>query len=312
MSNVSKISPVAVLEADQSAKMTSSRSFWLDAIVYFLRDKLSLFALSLLVMLTLVCVLAPSFIENQLNVDVERTNTRERFFQPMTDGHLLGTDEYGRDQLIRLLYGGRISLAIAYSASFMIIAIGVTLGLISGYYGGWIDDGITWVVNTLSSMPPLFILLIVSALWSPSAPILVIILALLGWFGTCRLVRGEVLSLKERDYILAAKALGASDGRLIFVHIFPNVLSLVIVTGSIIAGNLILLESGLSYLGLGVQPPTPTWGNMLTDARNFLVTGIHLIVFPGILIMITVLCFYLIGDGLRDALDPRRKYEEKK
>jgi peptide/nickel transport system permease protein len=164
------------------------------------------------------------------------------------------------------------------------------------------------VINTLSSMPPLFILLIVSALWSPSPQILVIILALLGWFGTCRLVRGEVLSIKERDYVLAARALGASNTRLLFIHIFPNVLSLVIVTGTIIAGNLILLESGLSYLGLGVQPPTPTWGNMLTDARNFLVTGVHLIVWPGMLIMLTVLCFYLVGDGLRDALDPRRKH----
>lgn len=312
MDSATKTAPVAQLDAGKETKLMHSRSFWLDALLYFLRDKLSLFALTILGLLTLVCVLAPPYVENQLGVDVERTNTRERFFAPLTQGHLLGTDEYGRDQLIRLLYGGRISLAIAYSASFMIIAIGVLLGLISGYYGGWIDDVITWAVNTLSSMPPLFILLVVSALWSPSAPVLVVILALLGWFGTCRLVRGEVLSLKERDYILAAKAVGASDLRLIFIHILPNVLSLVIVTGSIIAGNLILLESGLSYLGLGVQPPTPTWGNMLTDARNFLVTGIHLIVFPGVLIMVTVLCFYLIGDGLRDALDPRRKYGEKK
>jgi peptide/nickel transport system permease protein len=289
-----------------------SRSFWIDAIVYLLRDRLSIAAISILTLLTLICIIGPPFVENQLGVDVTRIRVGDRFISPMAEGHLLGTDEYGRDQLIRLLYGGRISLAIAYSASFMIIFIGVTSGLISGFYGGIPDDIITWIVNTLSSMPPLFILLIVSALWSPSPEILVIILALLGWFGTCRLVRGEVLSLKERDYILAAKALGASDFRLIFIHIFPNVLSLVIVTGSIIAGNLILLESGLSYLGLGVQPPTPTWGNMLTDARNFLVTGVHLIIWPGVLIMITVLCFYLIGDGLRDALDPRRKYGASK
>jgi peptide/nickel transport system permease protein len=298
-------SRVAVLDKDAKPY---SRSFWWDAVLYLLRDKLSITAISLLALMTLICVAAPPYVENQLGVDVTRIRVTERFFPPMTEGHLLGTDEYGRDQLIRLLYGGRISLAIAYSASLMIISIGVVLGLISGFYGGLVDDIINWMVNTLSSMPPLFILLIVSALWSPSPEILIVILALLGWFGTCRLVRGEVLSLKERDYILAAKALGASDFRLIFVHIFPNVLSLVIVTGTIIAGNLILLESGLSYLGLGVQPPTPTWGNMLTDARNFLVTGVHLIVWPGVLIMITVLCFYLLGDGLRDALDPRRKY----
>jgi peptide/nickel transport system permease protein len=305
MENVSAASKVAILNDDS---MQFSRSFWLDAILYLIRDKLSLVAIGTLILLTLICLVGPYYVENRLGVDVTRTRVGDRFMAPLTEGHLLGADELGRDQLIRLLYGGRISLAIAYSASFMIISIGVSLGLISGFYGGIVDDIITWLVNTLSSMPPLFILLIVSALWSPSPQILVVILALLGWFGTCRLVRGEVLSLKERDYILAAKALGASNFRLIFIHIFPNVLSLVIVTGSIIAGNLILLESGLSYLGLGVQPPTPTWGNMLTDARNFLATGVHLIIWPGVLIMITVLCFYLIGDGLRDALDPRRKY----
>ena len=308
MSQITTAAKVAVLKNSDEAEKTRARSLWVDALLHLVRDKLTMFAISILALLTVVCVFAPPFVENQLGVDVTRTSIPDRFRPPGVEGHILGTDEYGRDQLIRLLYGGRISLAIAYSASTMIIIIGVTLGLISGYFGGVIDDIIMWVINTLSSMPPLFILLIVSALWSPSAEILVIILALLGWFGTCRLVRGEVLSIKERDYVLAARALGASDIRLLFVHIFPNVLSIVIVTGTIIAGNLILLESGLSSLGLGVQPPTPTWGNMLTDARNFLVTGVHLIVSPGLLIMITVLCFYLVGDGLRDALDPRRKH----
>lgn len=308
MSEATNVSKIAVLNLEGEDKKLRSRSFWADSYYYLLRDKLSVFAIGVLLFLTLICLLAPPFVEMQLGVDVTRVSVGDRFFPPMTEGHLLGTDEYGRDQLIRLLYGGRISLAIAYSGSLMIILIGVTLGLISGFFGGFVDDIINWLINTLSSIPRLFILLIVSALWSPSPEVLVLILALIGWFGTCRLVRGEVLSLKERDYVLAAKALGASNFRLLFIHILPNVLSLVIVTGSIIAGNLILLESGLSYLGLGVQPPTPTWGNMLTDARNFLVSGVHLIVWPGILIMVTVICFYLIGDGLRDALDPRRKY----
>ncbi|MEM6529202.1 MAG: ABC transporter permease, partial [Chloroflexota bacterium] len=206
-------------------------------------------------------------------------------------------------------YGGRISLAIAYAAGVMIIGIGVVLGLVSGFYGGWLDDLIVWAVNVMSSIPPLFIILVASALWEPSSTTLVFILAILGWFGTCRLVRGEVLSLRERDYVLAARALGATNRRLLFIHILPNVLSIVIVTGTIISGNLILIESGLSFLGVGVQPPTPTWGNMLTDARSFFNTGVHLVVWPGILIMITVLCFYLVGDGLRDALDPHRRQE---
>ncbi|MEP7290569.1 MAG: ABC transporter permease, partial [Chloroflexota bacterium] len=145
---------------------------------------------------------------------------------------------------------------------------------------------------------------VIAALWQPSVEVLILILALTGWIGTSRLVRGEVLTLKERDYVLAARALGASDLRLVLQHIFPNLMSIVIVTGAIIAGNLILVESGLSYLGVGVQPPTPTWGNMLTDSRTYFVQGVHLVLWPGMLILVTVMCFYLLGDGLRDALDP--------
>lgn len=308
MSQITTAAKVAVLQNSDEAEKTRARSLWIDALLHLVRDKLTMFAIAVLLLLTLICFLAPPFVENQLGVDVTRVNIPDRFLPPGTEGHLFGTDEFGRDQLIRLLYGGRISLAIAFATSVMIIVIGVTLGLVCGFFGGIVDDVIMWAINTISSMPPLFILLIVWVLWEPGPNMLVIILALLGWFGTCRLVRGEVLSIRERDYVLAAKALGASNARLLFVHIFPNVLSLVIVTGSIIAGNLILLESSLSYLGFGVRPPTPTWGNMLTDARNFLVTGVHLIVAPGLLIMITVLCFYLVGDGLRDALDPRRKH----
>jgi peptide/nickel transport system permease protein len=283
-----------------------SRTLWQDGLRHLRRDRLTMAALVVLVLLTVICVLGPPIVESVLKVDVTRTNSSERFALPGEKGHLLGADHLGRDQFIRLMYGGRVSLAIAYAASLMIILIGVALGLLAGFYGGRVDDIITWGVNTLSSIPPLFILLIVAAIWQPSAEALVIILALTGWVGTSRLVRAEVLSLKERDYVLAARALGASDVRLLMSHIFPNLMSIVIVTGSIIAGNLILVESGLSFLGVGVQPPVPTWGNMLTDSRTYFVTGVHLVIWPGLLIMVTVMCFYLVGDGLRDALDPHR------
>lgn len=283
-----------------------SRSFWNDALRYILRDKLMLVAIAILVVSSLICFTAPLIIEGVLKIDVNDTNVVNRFKQPGQEGLIFGGDHLGRDQFLRLIYGGRISLTIAYVASALTIIIGVTLGLLAGYYGKWVDDFISWVINTLSAIPPLFLLLIASALWQPSTEVLVLVLAALGWVGTSRLVRGEVLSLKERDYVLAARALGASNFRIITQHILPNVFSIVIVTMTIIAGNLILVESGLSYLGVGIQPPTPTWGNMLTDSRNYFVTGIHLVVSPGILIMITVLCFYLVGDGLRDALDPRR------
>ncbi len=283
-----------------------SRTLFQDGVRHLLRDRLTLAALIVLLLLTITCVLGPPLVENVLQIDVTRTNASQRFLPPGSGGNLLGTDHLGRDQLIRLMYGGRVSLAIAYSASLMIILIGIVLGLLSGYYGKRVDDFITWAVNTLNSIPPLFILLIVAAIWQPNAETLILILALTGWTGTTRLVRAEVLSLKERDYVLAARALGASDRQLLLAHILPNLLSIVIVTGSIIAGNLILIESGLSFLGVGVQPPVPSWGNMLTDSRTYFATGVHLVVWPGLLIMTTVMCFYLVGDGLRDALDPHR------
>jgi peptide/nickel transport system permease protein len=279
---------------------------WQDAIRHFLRDRLTISAAIVLLLLTAACYLAPPIIENVLKIDVNRTNTPEGFLPMGVEGHILGTDHLGRDQLIRLLYGGRVSLAIAYLSSLLIVLIGVSLGLLAGFYGSWIDDLITWLINTLNAIPPLFLFLVIAALWQPSVEWLIVILAVLGWVGTSRLVRAEVLTLKERDYVLAAQALGASNTRLLLQHIFPNLMSIVIVTGSIIAGNLILAEAGLSYLGVGVQPPTPTWGNMLTDSRTYFVQGTHLVVWPGLLILITVMCFYLVGDGLRDALDPHR------
>jgi peptide/nickel transport system permease protein len=285
-----------------------TRTLWQNAVLHILSDKLTLAAMLVLGILTLLCILGPPVVENVLELDVNRIDIPNKFLSPGAEGHILGTDHLGRDQLIRLLYGGRVSLAIAYSASFMTIFIGVALGLIAGYYGGRADDLITWIVTTLNSVPALFLLLIAAAIWTPSAQLLIVILALLGWIGTCRLVRGEVLSLKEREYILAARAVGASNTRLLVGHILPNVLPIVIVTMTIIAGNLILVESGLSFLGVGVQAPTPSWGNMLTDSRSYFNIGTHLVIWPGILIMVTVLCFYLVGDGLRDALDPRSSW----
>ena len=283
-----------------------SRSFWRDALAFILRDRLTIFALTVLIIFTLICTLMPMVFERVFDLDVNSTSIPNRFKQPGESGYILGTDQLGRDQFLRLIYGGRVSLTIAYLASVMTVFIGITLGLLAGYYGRQIDDLISWGINTLSAIPPLFLLLIASAIWEPSTEVLVVVLAALGWVGTSRLVRGEVLSLKERDYVLAARALGASDPRILISHILPNVFSIVMVTMTIIAGNLILIESGLSYLGVGIQPPTPTWGNMLTDSRSYFVSGVHLVFTPGILIMITVLCFYLVGDGLRDALDPRR------
>ncbi|QPC84624.1 ABC transporter permease [Phototrophicus methaneseepsis] len=282
------------------------RSFWSNAVYHIWHDRLTLLALVILFLLTLACFVAPPIVEEVLHVDVEDASVRDRYLPPSPE-HILGTDQLGRDQLIRLLYGGRISLLIAYSASLLSMTIGVVVGLVAGYFGGIIDDVVTWFISTLSSIPSLFLLLIASAVFSPSATVLVMILGLLGWVQMARLVRGQILSLKQQDFVLAARALGSSHLHIMLYHILPNVLSIALISVTISAGNLILTESGLSFLGLGVQPPTPTWGNMLSDSRSYFAQGIHLVVWPGSLITITVLCSFLLGDGLRDALDPRSR-----
>ncbi|MCZ7545770.1 MAG: ABC transporter permease [Anaerolineae bacterium] len=294
----------ATLGAPVELDQRKIRTLWQNAFRHIVRDRLTMAALTVLVVLTLICFLAPPVVENVLGVDVNRTKVLDKFRLP-GDGYALGTDHLGRDQLIRLLYGGRISLSIAYAASLMTIVIATSIGIVAGFFGGKVDDIIIWFINTLTSIPSIFLLLIASTIWSPSPEVLIVLLALLGWMGTCRLVRGEVITIKEREYIQAAHAVGAPAWRIMWNHIFPNVLSIVIISLAIDAGVLILVESGLSFLGLGVQPPTPTWGNMLTNSRSYFVTGPHLVVLPGLLITITVLCFYLIGDGFRDALDPR-------
>jgi len=282
-----------------------SESLWARGLRSLRRDRLSVVAIVTLGLLTLACIIGPPILERSLNIDSNRTNVVNRFKTPGTGNAILGTDQLGRDQLVRLLYGGRVSLAVAYGASLMSITLGVILGAVAGYYGGIIDDVINWFISTLSSIPSIFLLILVSVVFSPTPEILIILLGLFGWIETCRLVRGEVFSLKEREFVIAARASGVPTRRLLTHHLLPNLISIVLVTLTINAGSLILIEAGLSYLGLGIRPPTPSWGNMLTNARQYFSTGTHLVIWPGVMIVITVLCFYIIGDGLRDAFDPR-------
>jgi peptide/nickel transport system permease protein len=267
------------------------------------RDKLTLAAIGLILVLAALSLAAP-WIERALNVNFDRTNPTFTFQPIATPGHLLGTDDLGRDHLIRLLYAGQVSLGIAFAAALLSLGIGLSLGVITGFYGSIIDDIANWVIATLNSIPQLFLLLIVSAVLSPGPSTLILVLGLLGWTGTMRLVRGETLSIREREYIIGARAIGSSPGRIMFVHIVPNLFSIVVVTLAIDIGTLILVESALSFLGLGIKPPIPSWGNMLVNAQNFFTKGAHLVLLPGLLITITVLCLYVIGDGLRDAFDP--------
>jgi peptide/nickel transport system permease protein len=278
------------------------------------RDRLTLLAMSVILIITMSSVLAP-VISRALNVSYTKTQTSSTFLPPLSttvnDGvtsfHLLGTDDLGRDQFSRLLYAGQVSLSVGFLAAALSLTIGVTLGIFTGYFGGIADDITNWVIATLTSIPSLFLLLIVAAVLSPSPETLILVLGLLGWTGTTRLVRGETLSLREREYTVSAKAIGASSRRIMFSHILPNVFSVIVITLAIDIGALILAEAGLSFLGLGIKPPTPSWGNMLTKSQEFFTRGPFLVWPPGIMIFLTVLCMYVIGDGVRDAFDPTTK-----
>jgi len=226
-------------------------------------------------------------------------------FVGLSTTHPLGTDQFARDVLSRLLYGARISLSIGFLAVAISVTIGTLLGAVAGFLGGLVDAVIMRFVDMVISFPRLVLLITIIALFEPSIFLITAVLGLTLWPSTARIVRGEVLSLREREFVQAAVALGYSKPRIIFRHLIPNALAPVIVAATLGIGNTIVLEAGLSFLGLGVQPPTPSWGTMVDAGRGNLLDAWWLSTFPGLAIVFTVLSFNLVGDGLRDALDPR-------
>ncbi|MBI5676796.1 MAG: ABC transporter permease [Nitrospirae bacterium] len=230
---------------------------------------------------------------------------RNSILEPPSEVHILGTDDLGRDVFSRMIFGSWISLAVGFVAVGIATFIGIIFGALSGYYGGWTDRIIMRFVDIMLSIPTLFLILAVIAFIGPSIWNIMIIIGLTSWMGVARLVRAEFLSLKEREFILAAKAMGAGDMRIIFSHIMPNSMSPVFISAVLGVAAAILLESALSFLGLGIQPPTPSWGNILTLGKDNIEIAWWLSVFPGLAILFTVLAYNLVGEGLRDALDPR-------
>lgn len=229
--------------------------------------------------------------------------------QPPGEEHLLGTDRLGRDTLSRLLYGARVSLLVGFASVAGSLIIGTAVGALAGYYGGKIDAVLMRTVDVIISFPSIFLLITLVTVFKPSLNTLIAVFVLFGWTGTSRLVRGEFLSLRSREYVLAAKTMGISDFKIIFSHMLPNAMGPIIVAATLGVGGVILAESALSFLGLGIQPPTPSWGNMLQDAQSLpiMLNQWWYPIFPGLLILITVLSFNFVGDGLRDAFDPKTK-----
>ena len=268
------------------------------------RDPVTMAALVGILLITIITLLAPYIAGQILRVDPYRTDLFNQYARP-SNAHPLGTDDLGRDVLARQLYAGQVSLSVGFAVAVVSLLIGVPVGLASGYYGGRFDDVSNAVIQTLANIPEFYLLIMLSVTLRPSPLMLAVLIGALGWMGTARQVRALALSLREREYIVAARAMGADDRRIMLLHVFPNLFSVVtVVAGFSMAGG-ILMESGLSYLGLGVQAPVASWGSMLQSAREDFSRAPWLLISPGVSIFATVLCIFLIADGLRDALDPR-------
>lgn len=288
------------------SEITSAGEYTYFQMVFrrFLKHKLAIAGFIIIVILILLAVFA-YFISG--GIDPTKAVIADRFIKPFSPGHLLGTDDVGRDVWTRILYGGRVSLTIGFIVSISGALVGGLLGSASGYYGGWFDALMMRFVEIMFSVPTLPILITLASIFGGKIWIIILIMVLFGWAGTTRMVRGMVLQIKQNEYIEAARAIGCSNARIIFRHIFPNTLAILLVTMTLSVGGAILTESTLSFLGLGVDPSTATWGNMLSNAMNFMWNAPHLVIWPGLFIFLAILSFNFLGDGLRDALDPKLK-----
>jgi peptide/nickel transport system permease protein len=255
----------------------------------------------ILTLLLIVTALAAPLLSQY---DPFEQNTARRLEAPSRE-HLLGLDDLGRDVLARILYGARVSLRVGFSVVILASVVGVTLGATAAYFGGWADTLIMRITDILLAFPGILLAIALVAVLGPSLNNVILALAVIGWVGYARLVRGQVLKVRELEYVTAAKALGARSPRVILLHVLPNVINPVIVMATLGLAGAILAEAALSFLGLGVQPPTPSWGAMLTAGRRYLGLANHLAIFPGAAIMLAVMGLNFLGDGLIDALDPK-------
>jgi peptide/nickel transport system permease protein len=254
--------------------------------------------------LTLVAIAAPLISQFVTHYDPTQQDLNSQFLGPGAQ-HWLGADETGRDTFTRLFWGARVSLGVGFLTVTLQIVLGGSVGLAAGFFGGWTDNLLMRIVDMVLAIPAIFLFILMSILFTPNAVTLSMIIASVGWGGVARLVRGEVLSVRSRDFMLATRSLGASNLRLMLRHLLPNVLPVMIVAASLGVGAIILAEAALDFLGFGIHPPTPSWGNMLSNAQTYFAHSIWLVIFPGVMIFVTVLVANLFGNAVRDAFDPR-------
>lgn len=288
----------------KTKKEHKNQSYWGEVLYRLKKNKMAMISLYVLIILIGMCVLVPIFSP----YEIQTTDMQNRD-QPPGAQHILGTDKIGRDMFVRLFYGGRISLGLALAVVAIECFIGVVLGSIAGFYGGLADAIIMRIAEVFMSFPYVMFCITVVAVFGNSVSVLIFTLAIISWPSIARIVRGQILTLREMEYMEACEALGISDARRIFKHLLPNILAYVIVYATLGMASVILAETSLSFLGLGVSPPKPTWGNMIQEARNTLIIQQKWWYWipPGVCIFVAVMCFNILGDGMRDAIDPKMK-----
>ncbi|MBL6457155.1 ABC transporter permease [Belnapia sp. T6] len=290
--------PIGLAAAPAAAPRPRRRD---GALRRFLRHRLAAFGAGVITLMVLACAIGPYLLPfTDTEIDI-----MQRFAPPFSGPHLLGTDPLGRDILARLLMAGRISLSVGFSAMAISMVIGITVGLVAGYYRGWVGMVLMRFVDAMLCFPSIFLLLAISALIGPAVGSIIMLIAVTSWMEVARIVEAQIRALKARDFAVAAEALGASDARVMLRELLPNAIAPIVVAATLNVAHAILAESYVSFLGYGIQPPTPSWGNMLDNAQSYLTSAPWLAIIPGAAITLAVTSFNFIGDGLRDALDPR-------
>jgi len=295
---------------EPEAEAIQGRTPWELAWRRLRKDKVAMISLVVIGLVFLLAIIAPLIAQwtgHGVNTQYRDSGALDENGLPVgpSSRFLFGTDPLGRDILVRVAYGARISLLVGVTATLLTVVLGVTVGLISGYFGGWVDTLLARLIDVILSVPFIMVAVALVSVFSPSLQIAILVIGFFSWASVARVVRGQVLSLKEREFVEAARSLGASDPRIMFVDILPNVMATVIIYTSLLVPVVILTQAALSYLGLGLQPPTPDWGGMISDAQGVYQQAWWYLFFPSVALVITTLAFNLFGDGVRDALDPR-------